>query len=277
MKRVPLINFEKTGKKRHMSRYQQLKFLWIWLLLAGPLSARIIEAPHFQDITSHIDANTLILLDIDDTLIVSKQMLGSDPWFEHRWKSYRDEGLSLSDALEKSVAEWVIMCHLTQTEIVEPGTETLIQKLQREGNLVMGLTSRDFSLATRTRTQLREHHIDLSHSAPCPKDHYTCIDGHGVLYRHGILYTSGRCKGEALFKICEQMGFTPKRILFINDKLSHLQDIEKSAQEKGVEFIGLRYGYTDPRKAAFRPEIADVQWKCSNLGKILSDEEASAN
>ncbi len=50
-------------------------------------------------------------------------------------------------------------------------------------------------------------------------------------------------KGVSLFALCDKIGLTPKRIVFINDKHSHLRDIEVTAEERGVEFIGMRYAF----------------------------------
>ena len=73
--------------------------------------------------------------------------------------------------------------------------------------------------------------------------------------------------------MCETLGYTPKTIIFINDKASHLKEIEVAAEEKGIPFIGLRYGYSDERKALFQAEIADHQFMHSSYHELLSDEE----
>lgn len=235
-------------------------------------SSEIIETKHFKEILDHTTPDTLIVLDIDDTLLIPIQMLGCDEWFCYRLKQLRQEGLDPSAALERSLAEWEGIRHLTKMEIVEPGTEEVVQTLQTRGLTVMGLTTQGIALATRTVLQLKEHYIDLTKTAPSQQDHFFTIANHGVLYRHGILFTSGQPKGVALFKLCDAVGLTPKRILFINDKGTHLVDVEKTANERGVEFIGLRYAYSDARKAAFSPLIADRQFE--PFRQIMSDEEA---
>ncbi len=254
-----------------------MKLLFLSLFFYTTLIAQIIETPHFHEITSYIDKDTLVLLDIDDTLLIPNQMLGCDEWFNYRWKKYIQEGLDSPSALEKSLAEWEAVRHLTKMTVVEPGTEKIVSNLQRERYTVMGLTTQGVALATRTSQQLKENGIDLSLAAPRKDDHYLTLQGHGVLYRNGILFTSGKPKGRALFMLCEKMGFSPKRIVFINDKATHLRDIEEEATKQGVEFIGLRYAYSDKRKALFRPEIAEYQFKHSTLNRLLSDEEALKN
>lgn len=254
------------------------KILTIFLTAAlgtlSSLNGEIIEVGHFQEITSHLTPDTLILVDIDDTLLIPSQMLGCDEWFLYRWNKYQVEGMNFSRSLEKSLAEWEAVRHLTKMDLVEENCGVILQGLQKQGYHVMGLTSQGLALATRTSLQLQEHDIDFSISCPFSKGHYMELHGHGILYRNGILFTSGKPKGEALFKFCEGVGYQPKRIVFINDKATHLADIEDTAIEKGVEFIGLRYAYSDARKAAFRPEIAEFQFSHSTFDHILSDSEA---
>jgi hypothetical protein len=59
----------------------------------------------------------------------------------------------------------------------------------------------------------------------------------------------------------------------VDDKLSHLLSLEREAKERGVEFCGLRYGFSDTAKEAFNPLIADYQLEHSTLLNLLSDEE----
>jgi hypothetical protein len=201
-------------------------------------------------------------------------MLGCDEWFQRRMFYHQQIGFNASESLEKSLAEWEAVRHLTKMAIVEPGTEEIVHKLQDQGYTVMGLTTQGLALATRTKQHLIDNQINLTQSAPSRNDHYLTIDGHGVLFRSGILFTSGAHKGKALLTLFEKLAYEPKRILFINDKRSHLISIEETAKEKGIEFIGLRYAYSDARKAAFNEEIAHFQFTHSTFTHLLSDEEA---
>lgn len=248
-------------------------FLTTALTCLSSIDAEIIEIQNFRQLASHVTPNTLVLVDIDDTLLIPSQMLGCDEWFLYRWNKYQSEGLSVSESLEKSLAVWEGVRHLTKMDLVEEGNEAVLKELQDQGHCIMGLTSQGLALATRTSLQLKEHNIDFSNSCPFSQDYYMQLSGHGILYRNGILFTSGRSKGESLFKLCEGFGYMPQRIVFINDKATHLADIEGTAKQKGVEFIGLRYAYSDARKAAFRSEIAEFQFSHSSFDHILSDEE----
>jgi hypothetical protein len=238
------------------------------------IEAKMIEFAHFRDLPFYTKKDTLLILDIDDTLLIPVQMLGCDEWFQSRRKWHQQAGMNSEDALEKSLAEWEAVRHLTKMEIVEPGTEKIIHSLQEKRCLMIGLTTQGLALATRTKQQLMEQQIDLSLTAPSKADHYFQLAGHSILYRHGVLFTSGTHKGEALFQLLNALNYHPKRIVFVNDKASHLTEMETSVQKQGIEFIGLRYGYSDARKKAFRPEIANYQFSHSSFTCLLSDQEA---
>ena len=242
--------------------------------LALPLLSQIIETEHFSSIVQYIEEDTLVLLDIDDTLLIPVQTLGTDVWFCNRLNHHK-ETLSFTDALDKTIAEWEGIRQLTQVKIVEEGTEKIISDLQSQNIPVMGLTTQGLALATCTVHQLRSLDIDLTKTAPSNEDHYF-INKHGNLYRDGILFTSGTPKGPSLLKLLESMQYFPKRIVFINDKAAHLKDVEESAEASGYEFIGLRYSFSDKRVAEYDPKIAEIQWNHSSFGHILSDEEALA-
>jgi hypothetical protein len=253
---------------------KQFIFLSLCLFITTLSQAEVIETQHFKEIQNHLSSDTLILLDIDDTLLIPVQMLGCDEWFQCRLEFHQSQGLSKNDSLEKSLAEWEAVRHLTKMEIVEPGSEAVVAALQKQNYKVMGFTTQGLALATRTCQQLNEAGIDLACSAPSSCDHYLTVGEHGVLFRGGILFTSGSHKGKALFGFLDQLGYFPKRIVFINDKASHLRSVEETAQERGIEFIGLRYAYSDAKKAAFDKKIAAYQFSYSTFTHLVSDEEA---
>ncbi len=232
-------------------------------------ASSIVETPHFNDLRLYVDADTLILLDIDDTLLIPEQTLGSDVWFQYQYQLNEDK----ADPLDATLAQWEAIRHLSRMKTVEKDTAAVVSDLQNEKYCIMGLTTQGLALATRTVQQLLENGIDLIKTAPSQEDIYL-MNERGVLYRHGILFTSGTPKGPALEKLLKATDLHPKKIVFINDKKSHLLDVAKSAQKLNIEFIGLRYSCSDERVAHFSPEIADVQFQYSTFSHLLSDEEA---
>jgi len=250
-----------------------MSFVFSLFFACSFLQAEIVETVKFQTIQKYSTPKTLVILDIDDTLLLPVQTLGTDVWFQYRVKQ-NEAKEEKSVAFEKALAEWEAIRHLTKVKIVEQGTEKIIQEMQKKKFVMIGLTTQGLALATRTVQQLQSLQIDLSQTAPTKNDIVFTIGKHSVLFRHGILFTSGTDKGEALFKLLGMVGFLPEKIVFINDKATHLQDVEKTCVARGIPFVGLRYSIGDKRVASFRKDVADYQWKHSTFERILSDEEA---
>lgn len=256
------------------------RFFLLFTLAIFTLSAEIHETLHFKDLLNHITPDTLVVLDIDDTLLLPSQTLGSDVWFCHRWKEHQQNGLSKDDALEKSLAEWEAIRHLTEVCLVEEGTDQVVKDAQNRGVPVMALSTQGVALTTRTFQQLLSLNIDMTKAAPSLEQFYFMNDKvfaegiEGALYRNGILFTSGTKKGKALMILLEKMKLQPKHVLFINDKRSHLMDLEEDVEAAGLRFTGLRYNIGDERVKNFSPQIAETQWLFSTFDRILSDEEA---
>lgn len=250
---------------------QQL--LVIFLIASSLIYSKIIEMPYFSNLYQHVSKDSIIILDIDDTLLVPKQMLGCDEWFQYRVELHKKIGSTSRDAVEKALAEWEAIRHLSQMELVEEECRDIIYDLQKQGFIVMGLSTQGLALATRTNLQLAELGINLATTAPSLEDIYFTNHHHGVLFRGGILFTSGTSKADSLEKFCQRANLNPKKILFLNDKETHLKDVEQYTLRKGIEFIGLRYSFSDKRKSCFSKEIADYQFSYSSFSKILSDQE----
>jgi hypothetical protein len=239
------------------------------------LSAAIIETSHFKELPSYVTQETLVILDIDDTLLLPCQTLGNDAWFTYQLAKHKSEEMTSEQALDKTLAEWEAIRHITNMQLVEPETAQIVKELQDSNITVMGLTTQGLALATRTVSQLNNVEIDLTKTAPAKEDCYF-INGHGVLFRKGILFTAGTAKGPALVTLLQKIGYKPQRIVFINDKETHLLDVSGSLEKEGVAFLGLRYNFSDERVKSFRKDIAEVQFAHSTFTHILSDAEAEA-
>ncbi len=53
----------------------------------------------------HITSDSIILCDIDDTILIPTQMLGCDEGFYALMQKYKEEGFSLQDALKRALDE----------------------------------------------------------------------------------------------------------------------------------------------------------------------------
>lgn len=250
------------------------KFFTIFFILlqTAALQAEIVETQVMVQVFDYLTPESMIVYDIDNTIMEPAQALGSDQWFCHRIQEYKGWGFSYEDALEKALREWTAIQSVTRVKLVEPGIDTIIQQLQTQGYPMIGLTTRGLGISTRTIEQLETIGVDLSKTSPTQEEFHFMNNPHGVLFRGGILFTAGTDKGEAFKKFLSKSGYLPKRVLFINDKESHIKPVEKACHELGIPFIGLRYGFTDLKVKSFPKHISDVQFHF--FGHIMSDEAA---
>lgn len=254
------------------TQFKALKYLLFFMVVSVFCNGEIIETMKFSDLKKYITPKTLVILDIDNTLLIPVQELGTDQWFYHRIKYYEKQGLNRTDSLEKALAEWTAIQSVTKVRVVEEGTQDFISGLQKAGYTIMGLTTRGLGLSHRTIEQLKSISIDLSLTAPSQDEVHFMNGGEGILYRKGVLFTAGTNKGQALKRLVDTINYRMENVVFINDKASHIKEIETTCQALGIPFIGLRYGYTDEQVRNFRQDIADVQFE--HFGHILSDKNA---
>lgn len=237
--------------------------------------AAIIDIQVAEEIRIHADHQRLIIFDIDNTIIEPVQELGREEWFYHRYKTYLSAGMPREKALERAQAEWTAVQHITSVRLVEPHIAKLIQELQDKKLPIIGLTQRPASLAHTTIRQLKGLGVDLTLTAPHQNEIYFLTPSEvsaGLVFKNGILFTGGLCKGESLGKLLKQFNKRPEGILFIDYKAKHLVEVEKYCVRENIPFTGLRYSYLDDRVAKFNSELADIQWR--HFGTILSDEDA---
>lgn len=231
----------------------------------------IIELASMESILPHLKEDTLCIFDIDNTIMRPTQQLGSDEWFEWRIRDYEQKGMESKTALKHALSDWMSIQNVTRVMPVEPSSIDIIQGLQTRGYCIMGLTTRGLGLSTRTIEQLEILGLSLNLTSPSSHELFL-MNERGVLYREGILFTAATHKGKALIKFLHLLGMKPRHIVFINDKLSHLQEMQESCDSFDIDFLGIRYAGSDTFVQQFDPKVAKVQWE--HFGSILSDLEA---
>lgn len=254
----------------------KIKILFILLFSPLLLWGKMVETSSFSDIYQYIeDSETLIVSDLDNTIMESTRHLGSNQWGEYIIKKLLDDG-DVNTYDEATIAAgpiWRKIQAYIDVRPVEPTIPTIIKDLQERGIVVLGLTSRLPGDASYTREQLQS--IDVSFETPLISSEYYewFIQDHAI-YEQGILYCSFKnFKSDVLSHFFNTINHQPKRIIFIDDKWSHIKDLEKAFQGTEIEYIGVRYSGADERVNSFDPEIAEIQLNA--LPEILSDEEAA--
>ena len=67
---------------------------------------KIIESSSIKEASFFLNGSTLLILDIDNTLIHTKQMLGSVQWCSFLIEQFLQQGLSLDAAVDRAIPRW---------------------------------------------------------------------------------------------------------------------------------------------------------------------------
>lgn len=248
------------------------KLFFLATLLFQPiLNAEIIEIQSIHEILPYVDSQTLVVFDIDNTLIATKQMAGGDLWFQYSIGKYISEGFNLKEAVAKTLPDYMRLQHSTEVVPIEEDTAHVIHLLQKKGIYSVGLTKRSPELAYRTFAQLSSIGIHLGKNPP--KCQNLNMASHFPLqYIEGILFVGHRNKGEFLVEVLNELEFPLQKIVLIDDKMKYVREVEAVCEKMRIPYIGFRYGGFDSKVNEFNPSVAEVQHKY--LDKILSNEDA---
>ncbi|OQW54427.1 MAG: hypothetical protein A4S09_05990 [Proteobacteria bacterium SG_bin7] len=243
-------------------------------LLGISASAASYEIRQMNQILKHIDKDTLVVLDVDNTIAESVQTIGSVQWQEHEVEKAKEQGLSTNQALERSLRKFIAVSYVSLMRPVEPATPTLLRNIQQKSAGVMALTARPAELLARTRFLLGKLGIDLSLARPIDGNLQTVAKEQSI-YSKGILAVGAtNDKGEMLKWLISQNGFVPfKKVVFVDDKVKYTKSISTALDSLGVINDVFRYGAADQRVKSFDPALADEQTEYFEVtGKILGDE-----
>lgn len=228
-------------------------------LVCSTHAYHIVESDHVLDLKKYIkDRATLVVFDLDQVVIRGPHDFSGDLMFSHVIGSALKRGLSIDDAIGEFLPIYVEIQRNIQMELCEEVVRDFIAELQRQHIPVIALTSRSVPIEERTIEILRNLGIDFSKNAPSG---YT-IDlslTDPSFYKQGIIFTGQNHKGHLLIKFLDHLEIVPSRVIFINDKEKYLHEIGESMDERGIDYVGIRYGYTDNDVANFNPMLAKAQ------------------
>jgi len=246
-------------------------FVLFALLANSLLFGHIQEAKSFEEIRQFARPDTLLVLDIDNTLICSKQAFGGDGWFWTQLEKAKKEGAAAQQAKDKVLTLWFQVQEILEVKPVEEKTPFIIKELQTKKIPMIALTTRGGPVVWSTLRQLSSCDIDLTLTRPY-NGNFIVEEIPQACFRDGILFSDNQQKGKVLMAFLKQCQIKPACIVFINDKLSHLKEVEGSVEAAGIQFVGLRYSFLDDSVAHFRQDLADIEQKY--YGKILDDKAA---
>ncbi len=243
-------------------------YLWLLLLIFLPISseAYVIETASFAEIDPLLKKTTscIIFCDIDNTLIQSQLQLGSASWGEGIISSLIEKGFNKADAFSIEALIWKYVQMLVPVQAVDSEAPFYLSKWQTKNIPIIGLTARYPAEAETTHKQLTSVGIEFTQFY---------LPENFCNYALGAIFCGmSQKKADVLLDFLNKTNLQPGLVIFIDDKDSHVYEVDAALQARGIPSIGIRFSGADSAVAAYDPQLAEIQWK--HLPQLLSDEQA---
>jgi hypothetical protein len=186
----------------------------------------------------------LIAFDLDDTVFMSSQLVGTPTWFYTMINLMRQRGAAKYEAYAAAGKIDKVVQERISVLAVEQATLSAIRNWQELGAVVVALTSRTVDFVSVTQAQLRQ--IGLSFSSK----YFACVEEKwnktGGALINGVLYLTGwQTKGEVfshLADVIEDCGMDIGLIAAADDQQRYVTEISRIAESRRTDFIGIIYG-----------------------------------
>lgn len=248
--------------------------------LTAPSALAYSEIFRIQDIAAivpYIDKNTLVAFDIDYTLFRSKTNLGTPEWITHLIKKVKDEGNTREESFKKVYPIWMRAQKFSDITLLDGRLIQALSDIKKKAVACMAVTNRQPESAEVTVWQLNKFGIDFSDS-PVAALPFNSPFKYPALFHAGILFTHDFNKKGAVFREWYLQAIpeitkrkSVKRIVYIDDNISHLFSMQKAAIDLGLEFIGFHYTAGNAYKKKFNPSLVETEQKI--LMSNVSDSE----
>jgi hypothetical protein len=250
------------------------------ILLQSMLTAEIREIDRIDELILEVDPKTFVFLDIDETLIESPIMLGGKTW--RRYVHHVVAKIRMAEQVEQFHDKLTLfIANRVPYVPIENNAPACMKALQEKNGLVFCLTARG-----------REHWYDLpgvdgeelgvTHLKQAGFDFSSDKWAYNPLFSHpsyarGIFFAYPiEDKGELILELFSKTDFRPSKVVFADDKMSHVKSVQKALDTLGIPSVCFHYSLIDKYRP-FDPLTAYIQLeKLFFEEKVLSDFDAAA-
>lgn len=256
--------------------------LAIILILIAPLflqAAERITTSSIADVRTlaqkqkaeHGSDSVLVVFDFDSTLMSMNSDLASDPWYV--WQSEALKSGNKKEALFKDRSELFGVVYkltaLIDMHAVEAETVKVVRDIQDMNLKTFVQTSRGTDLRSDTQLELDRIDLNFRKSSIGPEGGYAGAfipegfeKDRPVGFVNGVFLGSGQNKGKLLRYLLKRTGHSFKSIIFVDDSLKNIEDLENEFQADGI-LTPVYYTHEHPRFKKFEADKSNAKklWK----------------
>ena len=226
----------------------------------------------------------LVVYDFDNTLMAMNMDLGSDQWYQ--WQSAALKDADSKQAMVKTKAQLFALQYklyaLVDMHAVEKETPEVVKEIQAMNIKSIVLTSRGSVLRGDVEIELDRAGISFKNSAIGPVGGYPSTfipqgfeNAREVSYQNGIVMGSGQNKGVVLKAILAKVESKFKTIVFVDDTLSNIENVEKEFDaDKEEALTTFFYTHEEDRVKKFEKDKSEVWREWKKLKPLLDYFEA---
>lgn len=220
--------------------------------------------------------STLVVFDIDDTLLTATEFFGSDKWYDwQRGRALSPNGQPLATAEVDKVSCLFDTLGITyEIATNRPTQENMASLVNQVNNDLLMLTARSGNYRAATIRELSSNGLDFSDKALTPTDvgyHYNFTHGGrsaNISYVDGVFMVQGMDKGVLLLDLLARVGRTYEAVVFVDDKTHNINNMANALQKANIDFYGFQYVKID--KTVSLEEVTQAQAAASDLTQLLS-------
>jgi len=203
-----------------------------------------------ENLIEDADEHTLILWDVDHTLITP-----DDPILKPKWENLLDEwlggGKSIVEASGKTRYVFREILMSAPHSVVDQGSLALMEKIKQKQIPMIAFSAAPGAKVGKVESfidwridELKRFGFDFSGSFSdiqpftLPKDPELEFS---PVYKSGVLITSLHDKGSVLLNFLHEIQWKGKKIIFIDDQFSNIQSVVQSLEALNIEVIGIHY------------------------------------
>ncbi len=226
---------------------------------------------------------TLVLFDVDATLIVPDDAIlrpQNEPFLHELLGG--DKIQNLPTGVRYVFREILLSA---PHSLVDERSPALLRTLQERGILVAAFTGaprgkigKIDSVADWRIEELKRYGFDFNWDLGVIELPKSPGKQFSPLFKSGSLFSSLHDKGETLENFLKAIGWTPKRIVLIDDQMEHVKSVGKVAEKLGVEYLGFHYTAAAELPCELDSERARFQVRhFIDQGEWISDRVYSAS